>query len=204
MPVRSRLDPLRDVKGEPPAREGRVIAPNADYAALIAGIAATPARLEALVASTARDAWTRRPDNGGFSLLEHVCHLRDIDADGYCQRVERILTEAWPDLPEIDGDALAEQRDYQNLDLMGALTSFCCTRRQLARRLSGLVPAERCRAGRLAGHLEVTIEGLVHFMLAHDREHLWQLEALCTGSIRVATPGNRAVIRPDATSKTSR
>lgn len=204
MPVRSHLDPLRDVKDESPAREGRVIAPIADYAALIAGIAATPSKLEALVTSTARDAWTRRPYNGGFSLLEHVCHLRDIDADGYCQRVERILTDERPDLLDIDGDALAEQRGYQNQDLVEALSSFCSTRRQLAQRLSGLVPAERCRSGRLAGHLEVTIEGLVQLILAHDREHLCQLEALCTGSIRAGYPGGGAGIRPGAPCKTAR
>jgi hypothetical protein len=50
--------------------------------------------------------------------------LRDIDGDGYRERVERMLAEERPSLPDIDGDALARQRDYQSQDLEEALSSF--------------------------------------------------------------------------------
>ena len=35
-----------------------------------------------IVAAIAESAWRSKPSSGGFSLVEHVCHLRDIDGDG--------------------------------------------------------------------------------------------------------------------------
>ena len=125
-----------------------------------------------------RDAWTRRPGNGGFSLVEHVCHLRDIDEDGYGERVARILAEERPSLPDIDGDALARQRDYQSQDLEAALSAFAAARWQISARLAKLTPEERRRTGLMAAIREITVEGLVGAMLAHDSEHLDQLSEL--------------------------
>ena len=40
-------------------------------------------------------------------MLEHVCHLRDIEVEGYAPRLKRILSEDGPFLPDIDGRRLA-------------------------------------------------------------------------------------------------
>jgi transcriptional regulator with XRE-family HTH domain len=156
----------------------QVIAPVEDFAGMIAALAAMPSKVSDIVALMPRDAWTCKPSNGGFSLLEHVCHLRDIDADGYRERVERILTEERPSLPDIDGDALAKQRDYQSQDLEEALSSLTATRWQIAARLAKLTPEERHRTGLMAATNEITIEGLVGAMLAHDSAHLDELSEL--------------------------
>jgi transcriptional regulator with XRE-family HTH domain len=157
----------------------QLMVPAEDFAGRVATIAATPSKVRDVVAPIPREAWTQRPGNGGFSLLEHVCHLRDIDGDGYRERVERMLTEERPSLRDLDGDALARERDYQSQDLEAALSSFTATRWQIAGRLAKLTPEEWRRIGLMAGTTEITIEGLVGAMLAHDSEHLDQLSELC-------------------------
>jgi transcriptional regulator with XRE-family HTH domain len=157
----------------------QLIAPVEDFAGMVAALASMPSKVRDVVTLIPRDAWTRRPGNGGFSLLEHVCHLRDIDGDGYRERVERMLSEDRPSLPDIDGDALARQRDYQSQDLDQALSSFTNARWQIAARLAKLTPEERRRTGLMAATREVTIEGLVGIMLMHDSAHLDELSELC-------------------------
>ena len=156
----------------------QLIAPAEDFAGRIAALAAMPSKLKDIVAMIPRDAWTRRPGNGGFSLLEHVCHLRDIDEDGYRERVGRILTEERPSLPDIDGDALARERDYQSQDLEAALSAFAAARWQISARLAKLTPEERRRTGLMAAIREITIDGVVGAMMAHDSEHIDQLSEL--------------------------
>jgi transcriptional regulator with XRE-family HTH domain len=150
-----------------------------DFLARVATLGAMPAKLHDIAARLPRDAWRRRPAAGGFSLLEHVCHLRDIDGDGYRMRLERMSKEERPSLVDLDGEALAKERDYQSQDLLDALSAFTAMRREIAARLAKVTPEERQRTGVMAGQ-EITIEELAGIMLTHDSEHLDQLHDLCT------------------------
>jgi transcriptional regulator with XRE-family HTH domain len=150
-----------------------------DFGSKTAALGAMPAKLKEIVARIDERAWRSKPVNGGFSLLEHVCHLRDIDGDGYRVRLERMLAEQCPTLPDIDGDALARKRAYHSADLATALTSFTTTRVAIVARLAKLSPEERQRTGLMAGTTEITVEGLAEVMMAHDSEHLDQLNELC-------------------------
>ena len=49
----------------------------------------------------------------------------------------------------------------------------------LRERVAKLTPEEWHRTGLMAGTTEITIEGLIGAMLAHDSEHLDQLSELC-------------------------
>ncbi|HET6160181.1 MAG TPA: DinB family protein [Dongiaceae bacterium] len=150
-----------------------------DFGAKVATLGAMPAKLKEFAARIGERAWRSKPANGGFSLLEHVCHLRDLDDVGYRVRLERMLTEQCPSLPDIDGDALARERDYQRQDLATAVSAFAATRLKIVARLAKLSPEERQRTGLMAGTNEITIEGLAETMMAHDSEHLDQLDQLC-------------------------
>src|SRR5712675_2432249 len=59
-----------------------------------------------------------------FTALEQVCHVRDIEVDGYQERIRRVLAEADPFLPSLDGYALAKDRRYADADAAEALASF--------------------------------------------------------------------------------
>ena len=156
-----------------------LIAPGPDnFAQAAASLGAMPAKLKGIVAALPEAAWQSKPSSGGFSLVEHVCHLRDIDGDGYRLRLERMLTEARPSLPDLDGDALARQRGYLGQELLPALAAFTATRREIVARLAKLTPEQRQRTGLMAGTTEITIDGLVDAMTAHDSEHMDQLNDL--------------------------
>ncbi|MGH7126304.1 MAG: DinB family protein [Stellaceae bacterium] len=137
-----------------------------------------PGRLAELVASIPPARWRTRPASGGFSLQEHACHLRDIEVEGYRARLERMLVEAKPDLPDIDGAALARQRDYLRQDLRRAQAVFAAVRADVVHRLSNLSPEQRARTGALEGVGEITVRGVVEAMLRHDAEHLEELSEL--------------------------
>lgn len=156
-----------------------LIAPGPDnFAQVAASLGAMPAKLKEIVAAIAESAWRSKPAAGGFSLVEHVCHLRDIDGDGYRVRLERMLAEERPSLPDIDGGALAKQRDYLGQDLVAALAAFAATRLEIAARLAKLTPEQRRSTGLMAGGTEITVDGLVDMMGTHDSEHLDQLNDL--------------------------
>jgi transcriptional regulator with XRE-family HTH domain len=156
----------------------QVIAHVEDFAGTISALAAMPTKVKDIVALVPPAAWTHKPSNGSFTVLEHICHLRDIDDDGYRIRVERMLTEEQPTLPDIDGDALARERDYLSQDLEEALASFTTTRWQIASRLAKLTPEQRCRTGLMAAAKRITLDELVDAMKAHDSAHLDELSEL--------------------------
>jgi hypothetical protein len=141
-------------------------------------LAAMPARIDEFVAAVPQRLWRARPAEGGFSLVEQVCHLRDIDGEGYRLRLERILTEQEPSFANIDGAKLAQERAYQEQDLQTALADFGKTRADISRRLYGLSDAARQRAGFLDGTQRITVDDLVAAMLDHDLGHLQELAAL--------------------------
>jgi transcriptional regulator with XRE-family HTH domain len=151
-----------------------------NFANAAAGLGAMPARLKEIAAALPQAAWRTKPAGGGFSLVEHVCHLRDIDGDGYRVRLERMLTESNPSLPDLDGDALAKERAYQSADMAAALGSFTATRLAIVARLAKVSPEERRRTGLMAGKTEITLDGLVDMIKTHDSEHLDQLGDLQT------------------------
>jgi hypothetical protein len=146
--------------------------------AALEALASMPGELAATIAVVSPALCTKRPSAGGFSLLEQTCHLRDIEIEAYRVRLERMLTEVAPELPDVDGGALAEARDYHRQDLRLALGAFAGVRADMVSRLMSLSVAERERTGVLSGVGEITIDGLVAKMLEHDGEHRAELAAL--------------------------
>lgn len=65
-----------------------------------------------------------QPEDGYFSVLENICHLRDIEIEGYNVRLKRILAEERPNLADINGDQLARERHYNQQPLAPALDAF--------------------------------------------------------------------------------
>ena len=151
--------------------------PQVDLAKALGEIASMPAFLERVFASAGAQRLAMAPAAGGFSLLEHACHLRDLEAEGYAVRVRRLLEEERPELVGFDGARIARERDYCSQDAQAALAAFTQTRQALAVRLAALSEEERCREGVFAGG-PVTLEGLVAMMAGHDGEHRAEIEAL--------------------------
>ena len=81
-------------------------------------LAAFPAELERHYAAFppefvhwAPESWVGVPSEA-FTALEQICHVRDIEIEGYQVRFRRTLDEAAPFLPSIDSEAVAVERSY--------------------------------------------------------------------------------------------
>jgi len=146
--------------------------------ALVQELAQTPERLAALVAALPADSLATKPSPAEFSAREHVHHLRDLDAEAWSVRLERLLVEDGPEMAGIDGDRLARERRYNERGHEQALSELMRLRSASVARLQSLADADWIRAGTLESAGRVTVERLAEIWLEHDRGHLGDLEAL--------------------------
>src|SRR5262245_53798076 len=93
-----------------PARGSTMDGP--DRSALIQTLRGLPGRLGALTAGLDERSLAQKPSAEAFSIRENVHHLRDIEVEGFSQRLRRLLSEEQPHLEGIDGDRLAVERRY--------------------------------------------------------------------------------------------
>jgi hypothetical protein len=137
-----------------------------------------PAELQRTLRVIPRERLRWRPEEWGgapgetFSALEHVCHLRDIEKDGYHVRVQRLLEEAEPSLASLDGYEMARERRYEAADLGRALAEFREAREATLRRLRGVSEAQLTRSGDFAEYGRLTLRALIHYLRGHDQQHL--------------------------------
>ena len=135
----------------------------------IARLETMPAFLDAALES-GRTRLKQRPAPGMFSLVEHACHLRDLEREGFLVRVHRLIGETSPRLAPFDGDAVAAARDYPSQDAQEATQEFAAARRELTGLLAALTAAEMSRPA-FFGDRPVTFGEVVTMMVAHDQEH---------------------------------
>ena len=137
-----------------------------------------PSRVRRLVAGVEDNALRKKPSEADFSIAENVCHLRDIECEGYSVRLRRLLEEERPFLHDIDGDRLARERDYNSQPVPSALEQFAAERMGNVALLYGLKAEQLGRSGTLEGVGNITVEALLGIMQQHDREHLMLIENL--------------------------
>jgi hypothetical protein len=101
-----------------------------------------------------------------------VCHIRDLEVDGYQARFRRVLEEHEPALVSIDGYELAERRGYADADPREALAAFRSARAETLALLLRLDAPQLARRGSFAEYGQVSLLGLIHFLRSHDQQHL--------------------------------
>lgn len=107
-----------------------------------------------------------------FSALEHVCHLRDIERDGYHVRIQRLLDEPGPSLASLDGYGIASERRYESADVVEALSEFRRARATTIERLERVSEVQLARSGDFAEYGRLTLRALIHYLRSHDQQHL--------------------------------
>jgi hypothetical protein len=145
-----------------------------DVARLIKSLAETPSKLAQLLQPLSPQQ-VRVKESDQFSALENICHLRDIEVEGYGERIKRILEEAEPSLPDIDGARLAIERDYNNDDLDSAFAAFSNARRKNVELVRSLEMDQLARKGNLEGAGLISLRALLEMMEEHDQGHLAEL-----------------------------
>lgn len=113
-----------------------------------------------------------------LTALEQLCHVRDIEVEGYHVRFRRTLNEDTPLLASIDTDALAAERNYGSADAAAVLAAFRAAREQTMQILERVDAAAWDRRAEFEGYGPVTLRGLVHYLCSHDQQHLAGLQWL--------------------------
>lgn len=150
----------------------------------LAALAAFPADLERHYAAFppafvhwAPDSWQGVPSEP-FTAIEQICHVRDIEIEGYQLRFRRTLDEDMPTLASIDSEAVARARDYGAADPASVFAAFRDARARTVALLRGLAERELDRRAFFEGYGPVTLRALVHYLCSHDQQHLAGLQWL--------------------------
>lgn len=114
---------------------------------------------------------------GGFSLVQHLWHLADVEQFGWATRFARLLSETSPVLPGVDGDQLAKDRRYQQRPWRAAAQRFISQRRCTLAALARCDAAVLQRPVLFSGQPATGAEMLAA-LLAHDHEHRAEMAAL--------------------------
>jgi hypothetical protein len=150
----------------------------------IAALEAFPQQLEAHYAAVptefkhwAPSSWEGVPSEP-LTAIEQICHVRDIEVDGYHVRFHRTLNESDPTLASIDTEALVRERSYANSNAADAFASFRDARSRTVALISGLTSQQLERTAVFEGYGPVTLRSLVHYLCSHDQQHLAGLQWL--------------------------
>lgn len=113
-----------------------------------------------------------------FSAIEQICHVRDIEIEGYHARFTRTLNEDQPLLPSIDSEAVARERSYATADAAKVFADFRAARAATVALLRALDAHKLDRRATFEGYGVVSVRGLVHYLCSHDQQHLAGLQWL--------------------------
>ena len=149
-----------------------------DLESLLLTLESTPALL-VRAAEKLTDAQVRQePAGGGFSFIENVWHLADLEREGYAVRIRRILCEDEPYLADFDGDRIARERDYKRLDLAEGLAAFAIARNKNVRKLRSIHNSEWNRRGHQDNFGTISLADVPRMMAEHDRAHTSEVAEL--------------------------
>ncbi|HMB56492.1 MAG TPA: DinB family protein [Arenimonas sp.] len=150
----------------------------------IATLAAFPQQLEAHYAAIpeaykhwAPPSWDGIPSEP-FTAIEQVCHVRDIEIEGYHLRLQRTLTEIDPFLPAIDSEAVTAERPYSSANTDEVFASFRSARAKTLAMIAAITPEQFARRAEFEGYGSLSLRSLVHFLCSHDQQHLAGLQWL--------------------------
>ena len=145
---------------------------------------AFPAQLEAHYAAIpggfenwAPPSWEGVPSEH-FTAIEQVCHVRDIEVEGYHVRLRRTLTESHPLLASIHSEPLAIERAYAQANVADVFASFRQAREKTLAIIAGISDGQWARSAEFEGYGPLTVRSLVHYLCSHDQQHLAGLQWL--------------------------
>ena len=154
------------------------------HAVTLQTLAAFPDQLEAHFGAFAPEfrAWAPASWDGvpseALTAIEQLCHVRDIEIDGYQVRIRRTLAETHPTLVSIDTDALVRERAYARDEPARVLAAFRAARAQTLSMITGLDDAQLARTAVFEGYGPLTLRSLIHYLCSHDQQHLAGLQWL--------------------------
>ncbi len=150
-----------------------------EWSQLLAVLAESPRWVAQRLGRHAEARWGQAPAAGRWSALEVVCHLRDRDREILAPRLEQMLSEAQPVIPDVDMTAWGERRGYPSESVRAAHQAWSESRRALLARLAPLRPEDWRRVGYHSLRGPYPLGEMVREWAEHDLSHRRQIaEAL--------------------------
>lgn len=150
----------------------------------LSSLSTFPQQLEAHFRAIPEHFWQWAPESWdgvpseSLNALEQICHVRDIEIDGYQKRFQRLLEEDHPLLVSIETYQLVTERHYAQTSPSAVFAAIHAARAQTVQLLAELTPPQLARTGSFEGYGNVTVQGLAHFLCSHDQQHLAGLQWL--------------------------
>ena len=150
----------------------------------ISSLKAFPEQLRQYFYAVPETAWHWSPDSWegipseSLNAIEQICHIRDVEVDGYHVRFDRLLREDNPTLESLDGYGLIKERDYAKSDPETVFEEFTAARIKTLKLIEELSDIELSRKGYFEGYGQLTVKSLIHYMCSHDQQHLSGLQWL--------------------------
>jgi DinB superfamily len=115
-------------------------------------------------------------DGHGFSPVEQVWHLADLECEGFGERIRRLLSEQQPALADFDGDRVARERAYKTRSLKKGLQAFQQAREKNMAALNAIRTDQWQRNGTQQGVGEVSLCDMPVFIHQHDVSHIKEIQ----------------------------
>ena len=144
----------------------------------IRNLSSTPQQVDDLVQGLSDEQLSWKPGPEVFSMRENILHLRDIDVEGYEQRLELILSETCPSLSDIDGGKLARDRNYNAQPVEVALNDLRRSRAATIDRLKACSDGDLDRQAQLQGLGTIDLRRVLELWLEHDHGHVADMKEL--------------------------
>ena len=120
------------------------------------------------------DATSGTDGPGGWTVLEVICHLRDLE-EIYGGRIASMLTGENPTFPKVDPPTLAAERNYAGDDLRSARATLLERRHATLDTLAGLSSDQWVLTGTHGVYGPQTVEVLAFQIVTHDLDHFEQI-----------------------------
>ena len=161
--------------GTPPGGEASPATPPArGRDEVLAALAAMPDELGRSLSNRSVEDLTRPSRDGGWGVIEILCHLRDWD-EIFLDRFRQTVEQERPYLPAYDDELWPIERDYRGQDPRKVFERYRALRAELVALLEQLAAEGWQRPAEHGAHGEVTLHWMADQVCDHDREHLDQV-----------------------------
>ncbi len=142
---------------------------------IIDAVRAAPNVLRVLLLNcTEAEAKSKRGRDEDWSVVEVICHLRDVD-ERMLERMRMMRDLDKPRLASYDENQWARERKYMETRLQVAFAGFERNRAEYLRELQRLTPEQWERGGTHEEYGRITIINQAIHLIAHDTLHAAQI-----------------------------
>jgi carbonic anhydrase/acetyltransferase-like protein (isoleucine patch superfamily) len=150
-----------------------------EWGRILAVLAESPEWVAVRLARHGEERFRVPPGPGRWSAVEVLCHVRDADVDIFVSRLERVLTDERPEVPDVDMTGWEDRRRYRQTSPGEALEAWRAARSRLLARLAPLTPREWSRIAFHSVRGPYPLADMVRYWADHDLAHRRQIaEAL--------------------------